>query len=288
MEIVREKKVMRAIVEEAKRSGLVVGLVPTMGYFHQGHLELMRRAAADCDVVVVSLFVNPTQFVPGEDFEEYPRDLERDCALARGAGVDYVFNPEVREMYPGGDRTHVEVEGLSDVMCGAARPGHFRGVATVVAKLFNIVPAQRAYFGQKDGQQLAVLRRMALDLDFDIEITGVPTVREEGGLAMSSRNAYLTDEQASRARCLSSALARASDLVESGERRAEAVARAVEEEVAASPGVDLEYVAICDKIFLQPLEELHGTVMVAVAARVGKARLIDNVIIEIEQGDAAD
>lgn len=282
MELIKEKDRMRSIVEDARARGLMVGVVPTMGYFHEGHLELMRRARVDCDVVVVTLFVNPTQFTPGEDLADYPRDLDRDKEMAAGVGVDYIFNPEADEMYPEESCTHVEVEGLSEVMCGASRPGHFRGVATVVAKLFNIVPAQRAYFGMKDGQQLAVIRRMAADLDFPVEITGVPTIREDSGLAMSSRNTYLTDEELEDAVSLSTALARAAELIGSGERSARVIRRAMEEMFEAVPGVILEYIAICDNILLQPLEELKGTVMIALAARVGKARLIDNMVFEIE------
>ncbi|MHB8894207.1 MAG: pantoate--beta-alanine ligase [Candidatus Geothermincolia bacterium] len=282
MEIIKEKARMRRIVEEAKAGGLIVGLVPTMGYFHEGHLELMRVAGADCDKVVVSLFVNPTQFTPGEDFEDYPRDFERDAEMAAGVGIDYIFKPEVEEMYSEGFATHVEVEGLSDVMCGARRPGHFRGVATVVSKLFNIVPAQKAYFGRKDGQQLAVLRRMAADLDFAVEIIGVPTVREPSGLAMSSRNTYLQPGELEEARVLYEALLLAATLIAGGERRSPVIAAAIEDALGATQGIDLEYVAICDNIFLQPLEELKGQVMIALAARAGKARLIDNMVFEIE------
>jgi pantoate--beta-alanine ligase len=282
MEVIKEKARIRSIIDEAKAGGKTVALVPTMGFFHEGHLELMRMAKADCDVVVVSLFVNPTQFTPGEDFEEYPRDFERDREMAEGVGVDYIFNPEVHEMYPPGSSTHVEVEELSDLMCGARRPGHFRGVATVVAKLFNIMPAQRAYFGQKDGQQLAVLRRMAADLDFDVEIIAVPTVREPGGLAMSSRNTYLTAQQREDALVLSSALRKAGELIEAGQRRPEALVSAMEEVFDASPSVNLEYIYICDNISLQPVDVLDGQVMIAVAARVGRARLIDNMVVEIE------
>jgi len=273
---------MRRIVVEAKAGGRVVGLVPTMGFFHQGHLELMRRAGADCDVVVVTLFVNPTQFTPGEDFEDYPRDFERDRSMAESVGVDYIFNPGVEEMYPEGFTTAIEVEGLSDVMCGHSRPGHFSGVATVVAKLFNIVPAQRAYFGQKDAQQLAVIKRMARDLDFDVEVVGVPTVREPDGLAMSSRNTYLTEADRAAALSLSAALRLAGDMIEGGERNASAVSRAMRTVFDALPSVNLEYIAICDNIYLLPLQELFGEVLIAVAARVGKARLIDNMVFEVE------
>src|SRR5450759_1102006 len=195
MEVIKKKDKMRGLVDEAKARGETVGLVPTMGFFHEGHLELMRRARAECDVVVVTLFVNPTQFGPGEDLDAYPRDFERDRALAESVGVDYIFAPEVEEMYPEGTATFVEVEELHRVMCGRTRPGHFRGVATIVSKLFNIVPAHRAYFGQKDAQQLVIIRKMAADLDFPIEIISVPTLRESDGVAMRSSNTCREPEQ---------------------------------------------------------------------------------------------
>jgi len=282
VQVIKLKAQMREMVEAARREGRTVGLVPTMGYFHEGHLELMRRARADCDLVVVTLFVNPAQFTPGEDFEDYPRDFDRDSSMAEAVGVDCIFNPEPEEMYPEGFSTHVEVEGLSDLMCGKTRPGHFRGVATVVSKLFNIVPADRAYFGQKDAQQLAVLRRMAWDLDFGIEIIAVPTVREVDGLAMSSRNTYLSRDDREVALALHRSLLAAERAIALGERDAQAVRNAMEKVFSQYPTVVLEYIAICDNIFLQPREMLTGQVLVAVAVRVGKARLIDNMVFEIE------
>lgn len=282
MEIIEHKAEMRRIVEDARAGGLVVGVVPTMGYFHEGHLELMRRARADCDVVVVTLFVNPTQFGPTEDLAAYPRDLERDKAMAEGAGVDYIFHPTPGRMYPPGFSTFVEVSDLSSVMCGASRPGHFRGVATVVAKLFNIVPAHKAYFGRKDAQQLAVIKRMVADLDLAIEVIGVETVREADGLAMSSRNTYLDEAARSEATVLHQALLAAASLIDEGERDASRIRRAVADEFGRHPSIVLEYTVICDNIFLRPLEVLAGEVLVAVAARVGKARLIDNMVFEIE------
>ena len=281
MEVITEKARMRLLVDRAKAAGRTVGLVPTMGFFHQGHLELMRRARADCDLVVVSLFVNPTQFTPGEDFEDYPRDFERDKGMAEEVGVDFIFAPDPEEMYPEGFSTRVEVEGLSDLMCGLQRPGHFSGVATVVSKLFNIVPAQKAYFGQKDAQQLAVLRRMAQDLDFGVQIIAVPTVREPDGLAMSSRNTYLSPSDRQNALVLSRALEEAAGLIEEGETSADVVARAIEDVFEAFPAVNLEYIAICDNIFLHPLDEMKGQVLIALAARVGKARLIDNMVFDL-------
>jgi len=282
VEVVKATGRIRDIVERARTAGRVVGLVPTMGFFHEGHLELMKRARAECDLVVVTLFVNPTQFGPAEDYEAYPRDFERDRALAEGVGVDYLFAPEAEEMYPEGFQTSVSVERLSKVMCGAARTGHFDGVATVVAKLFNIITAHKAYFGQKDAQQLLIIRRMAKDLDFPVEVVAVPTVRERGGLAMSSRNRYLSPEERSAATDLYRSLEAAASLIESGEKRAEVVREEMEKVISAEPLVNLEYIAICDNIYLQPLSVLSGEVLVALAARVGKARLIDNMVFDVK------
>jgi pantoate--beta-alanine ligase len=273
---------MRRMVDRARLAGKKVGLVPTMGFFHEGHLELMRSARRECDVVVVSLFVNPTQFAADEDLDDYPRDFERDCSLAEKVGVNYIFAPEPVAMYPEGFSTHVEVEELSGVMCGCARPTHFRGVATVVAKLFNIVPADRAYFGQKDAQQLAVIRRMARDLDFAVEVVSVPTVREDDGLAMSSRNTYLSPEERAAASALYRSLGAAESAIQSGERNAGAVRTAMERVLGDEPLVRLEYIAICDNICLKPLSKLTGEVLIALAARVGKARLVDNLLIEVK------
>ncbi len=281
MVVVREPAEMRRLVESAKARGKTVGLVPTMGFFHRGHLELMRRAVAECDEVVVTLFVNPTQFAPGEDLADYPRDFDRDRRMAESEGVSYLFVPGPEEMYPQGFVTSVEVEGLSQVMCGAGRPGHFQGVATVVAKLFNIIPAQAAYFGQKDAQQLAVIGAMARDLDFPVVIKAVPTVREDDGLAMSSRNIYLGPEEREAATVLFRSLAAARELICSGERDASVIREAIGEVISTEPLVNLEYVSICGNIYLEPLSELSGEVLIALAARVGKARLIDNMVFEL-------
>jgi len=280
--VVKAASVMREIVQEAHAEGRTVGLVPTMGFFHQGHLELMRRARRECDVVVVTLFVNPTQFTPGEDYQDYPRDFGRDSSMAEREGVDFIFAPEVGEMYPEGSRTAVEVTELSNVMCGALRRGHFRGVTTVVAKLFNIVGADRAYFGQKDAQQLVIIRRMAGDLNFPQEIIAVPTVREEDGLAMSSRNTYLEPEERRAATVLYRSLEAARLMIETGERNAETIRGAMEAVLSHEPLANLEYIAICDNIYLEPLENLYGEVLIALAARIGKARLIDNMALNLE------
>jgi len=272
---------MRDLVERTRAAGRLVGLVPTMGFFHEGHLELMRRARTECGVVVVTLFVNPTQFGPSEDYDAYPRDFERDSALAEAVGVDYLFSLEAEEMYPEGFQTTVSVKELSEVMCGEDRPGHFDGVATVVAKLFNIIPAHRAYFGQKDAQQLLVIRRMARDLNFPIEIIAVPTVREDG-LAMSSRNSYLSPEERLAATVLYRSLEAAASLIESGENSTGVIREEMEQVISTEPLVNLEYVTICDNIYLQPLSELSGEVLLALAARVGRARLIDNMVFDVE------
>jgi pantoate--beta-alanine ligase len=282
VEVVRDIDRMRDLVERARAAGHAVGLVPTMGFFHEGHLELMRRARADCDVVVVTLFVNPTQFGPAEDYDAYPRDFERDSALAEGVGVDFLFSPGAEQMYPEGFQTSVSVEEISKVMCGASRPGHFDGVTTVVAKLFNIIPAHKAYFGQKDAQQLVIIRRMAQDLNFTVEIVAVPTVREEDGLAMSSRNSYLSPEERRAATVLYRSLETAASLIETGERSAEVIRGEMGKVLSTEALVNLEYIVICDNIYLQPLPELSGEVLVALAARVGKARLIDNMVFDVE------
>ena len=282
METVRDMDRMRGLVERARAAGRVVGLVPTMGFFHEGHLELMRRARAECDVVVVSLFVNPTQFGPAEDYDAYPRDFARDGALAEEVGVDYLFSPGAEQMYPEGFQTSVSVEEISKVMCGAIRPGHFDGVAAVVAKLFNIIPAHKAYFGQKDAQQLVIIKRMAEDLNFPLEMVAVPTVREEDGLAMSSRNSYLSQEERRAATVLYRSLETAASLIESGARNAEVIRGDMEKVISTEALVNLEYIVICDNIYLQPLPELSGEVLVALAARVGVARLIDSMVFDVE------
>jgi pantoate--beta-alanine ligase len=279
--VLRAKAALRAQLEGPRRQGQTIGLVPTMGYLHEGHLSLLRAARAECDVVVMSLFVNPTQFGPGEDLERYPRDEERDLRLASEAGVDFVYAPAVAEVYPDGFATAVAVGGnLTEVLDGdpdRRGPEHFRGVTTVVAKLFNSVGPDVAYFGQKDAQQAAVIRCMARDLDFPVRIEVMPTVREPDGLAMSSRNAYLDDEARERAVALSRALqaAERGAREESLQAGLDAARRELER-----AGIEPEYLEARDAEQLQPVAELNGrSVLVAVAARVGGARLIDNVLI---------
>lgn len=264
-----------------------MGFVPTMGFFHEGHRSLMRAARAADDFVVVSLFVNPTQFAPTEDLAAYPRDPDGDSAVARAEGVDVLVVPTADQMYPAGTRTTVHVDGITDVLCGASRPGHFDGVTTVVAKLFSIIGPCRAYFGRKDAQQLAVIRRMARDLDLPVEVVGCPLVREPGGLAMSSRNAYLSPAERDAAGVLSQALRAVADLVAAGERDAAAVHRVLVDTVASRPEVRLDYAAVVDAATLEPVDRIDADTLVALAAFVGKARLIDNVTIT-RSGDAMD
>ncbi len=278
--VLRAKAALREALAEARAADRSVGLVPTMGYLHEGHRSLLRAARAECDVVVISLFVNPTQFSPGEDFERYPRDERRDAELAAEAGVDLIWAPPVEEVYPDGFATEVEVGGLAEVLCGdpARRgPEHFRGVATVVAKLFNAVQPDVAYFGQKDAQQVAVIRRMVRDLDFPVRIEALPIVREPDGLAMSTRNAYLAPADRERATALSRALRAVEQ--EAGAGSLAAGLEAGRRELAAA-GIEPEYLEARDPDELTPVGELNGRpVLVAVAARVGDARLIDNVTI---------
>jgi pantoate--beta-alanine ligase len=257
-----------------------VGLVPTMGYLHEGHLSLVRRARAENEHLVVTIFVNPTQFGPQEDYQRYPRDPERDLRLLEHEGTDAVFMPGVEEMYPSGFDAWVEVgESLTGRLEGASRPGHFRGVTTVVAKLFNVVQAQRAYFGQKDGQQLAVIRKMVADLNMGVEIVAVPTVREPDGLAMSSRNTYLSPEERRAATVLWRSLCRARELLDGGERRAEVIREGMRAMLASEPLARVEYVSVADAETLAELETIDRAAMVSVAVCIGSTRLIDNVMV---------
>jgi pantoate--beta-alanine ligase len=256
-----------------------VGLVPTMGYLHEGHLSLVRRARQECDNVVVSIFVNPTQFAPTEDLSSYPRDLERDLRLLSDAGVSLVWTPTAEVMYPNGYQTWVQVEALTEPLEGAMRPGHFRGVTTVVAKLFNAVQPDRAYFGQKDAQQAAVIRRMAQDLNFLLEVVICPTVREPDGLAMSSRNTYLDADQRKAATVLFRALSAARSAYENGERSGEALRRLMTETVNAEPLARLQYVSCADFDTLKETDEIKGKTLLSMAVYMGKTRLIDNFIL---------
>ena len=277
--LLREIKEMKTWAERVRREGATIGFVPTMGYFHEGHLALMRRARELADKVVVSIFVNPIQFGPKEDFAAYPRDLERDAKLAEEVGVDLLFVPEAEEMYPSGYQTFVEVTELSKPLCGAKRPGHFRGVATVVLKLFNIVRPHLAVFGLKDYQQYLVIRQMVKDLNLDVEIVGHPIVREEDGLAMSSRNTYLSPEERKSATCLYQALVLAERRVREGEREAQRLKDELSRFILSHPHTRIDYIEFCDPETLAPVERLEGETLLALAVFVGRARLIDNALI---------
>ena len=270
---------MRAASRAARGTGKRLGLVPTLGALHEGHLSLVRAAREACNVVAASIFVNPTQFGPNEDLAKYPRPFERDCELLEREGVDLVFAPSAEEMYPAGAVTWVTVDGLSDKLDGRSRPGHFRGVATIVAKLFHAVEPDVAYFGQKDAAQVAIIRRMVRDLDFPVEIVVCPIVREPDGLAMSSRNAYLDREQRKRAPVLHRALMRVKKLAEAGERSAELLIEAGREEIGRESWVTVDYFEIVDPDTLDPVSDVSRGALVAVAAYVGTTRLIDNVVL---------
>jgi len=277
MQVVATKADLRRALATLPRP---LGLVPTMGYLHEGHLTLVRRARRENASVAVSIFVNPTQFGPHEDYRKYPRDLPRDLALLEPEGVDLVFTPTPEEMYPEGFQTWVEPGPLAQRLEGASRPGHFRGVCTVVLKLFNLFRPERAYFGEKDAQQLRVVRRMALDLDTGVEVVPVPTVREPDGLALSSRNVYLSPEERRSATVLYRALQRARTLYEAGERDAEALRRAMREVLAGEPRVtQVDYVSVADSETLEELQRVDRPALVSLAVRIGRTRLIDNLTL---------
>ncbi len=269
----------RQTVKKARSRGLTVGFVPTMGYFHEGHLVLMREAKKFCDFVIVSIFVNPMQFGPQEDFARYPRDLERDLDLAEKACVDAVFSPTTEEMYPDGFSTAVEVEGITESLCGRSRPGHFKGVTTVVAKLFNIVSPDKAFFGQKDAQQALVIKRMVRDLQMPLEVVVVPTVREDDGLAMSSRNVFLNPSERKAALCLKKSLETAGQMIAGGELDVSKVLSTVRKIITDEPLAMIDYVEILCLPDLKPVANLSGPVLLAMAVRFGKTRLIDNTVL---------
>ena len=278
MKIVGTVKEVREQVKEWKKQGLSVGLVPTMGYLHEGHKSLMEAARKDNDKVVVSIFVNPMQFGPTEDLATYPRDLDHDAALCESVGVDLIFHPEAEEMYEKDFCSFVDMTGLTEGLCGKTRPIHFRGVCTVVNKLFNIVTPDHAYFGQKDGQQLAVIKRMVRDLNMDIEIVGCPIVREEDGLAKSSRNTYLSPEERKAALILSKTVALGKELAKT-EKDANKVVEAMKKNIETEPMAKIDYVEAVDALSMAPVEKLEGTCMLAMAVYIGKTRLIDNTLI---------
>ena len=284
MQIIKTPAELNAVSKKLKAECKTIGLVPTMGYLHKGHKSLIRKSAEQNDVTIVSVFVNPTQFGPGEDLETYPRDLERDKQAAESAGAEYIFHPDPEDMYPDGYGTFVSVDSdITKILCGKTRPGHFRGVATVVTKLFNISMADRAYFGQKDAQQLAVIMRMVSDLNMNIEIVPCPIVREKDGLAMSSRNTYLSAEEREQALSLSAALKEAEAAVKCGETDLEKIKQDIRARISKSPLADIEYIESCAFPSLEPYGgKLVEKTLIALAVRFGKTRLIDNIIAEPE------
>ena len=271
---------MSTLVKMYKKEGKSISLVPTMGYLHEGHLSLVRAARKHTDVVVMSIFVNPIQFGPREDFEKYPRDLKRDEQLATSAGADIIFHPSLEDMYPALYSTYVNVEGLTDNLCGASRSGHFKGVTTVVAKLFEIVRPDIAYFGQKDAQQAIVIKKMTDDLNMGIEIKIMPIIREPDGLAMSSRNIYLSADERRDALVLYGSLKKAEDIVRSGERDTKKVIKMMQESIKAVPTARIDYVSIVDTANLKETKTIAGEILIAVAVFIGKTRLIDNIIMK--------
>lgn len=277
MKIVTSVPGMRTLARRWQREGKRIGFVPTMGYLHEGHLSLVRESKARADVTVVSVFVNPTQFGPHEDFKKYPRDLEKDAVYLDRGGVDCLFHPDAAEVYPPGYRSYVEVQGLQDRLCGRSRPGHFRGVATVVLKLFEVVRPDLAFFGAKDAQQVLIIRRMAADLDLDVEVVTCPLVREPDGLALSSRNAYLSPEERKAALALSTGLRWAEKAVAAGERDAGRLVAGVRSVLEAEPLARIDYVEAVDPETLEPVAEIRGEVLMALAVFIGPTRLIDNV-----------
>ena len=283
MQVIKQIEQLKQVVRDAKRQGKTVGLVPTMGYLHEGHLSLMRRARQEQGFVIATLFVNPLQFGPQEDYADYPRDLARECELAESTGIDVLFAPAVDEMYPAGNGktlTFVDVEKITASLCGASRPGHFRGVATVVTKLFNIAEADVAYFGQKDAQQVAVIRRMTEDLNMNVKIIAVPIVRESDGLAMSSRNKYLDSKQRQAALVLSRSLERAAALLATGERDSSLIVSTVRDLISQEPLAEIDYVSLVDPLTMEALDRVESRALLALAVKFGKTRLIDNMLWE--------
>ncbi|MEA3438087.1 MAG: pantoate--beta-alanine ligase [Thermodesulfobacteriota bacterium] len=279
MKVIHKAEEIQKRLERIRSQGKTIVLVPTMGFFHEGHLSLMRKGRELGDYLVISIFVNPSQFGPHEDFESYPRDLERDLQLARKIGVDAVFTPDNMELYPKGFQTYIELEKLPNHLCGLSRPVFFKGIATVVAKLFNIVKPQVAIFGEKDYQQLTVIRRMVRDLNFDIKIVGGPTVREPDGLAMSSRNNYLTPKQRTSALTLYKSLKKAKDLLKNGVKDAGEIIQAATKLITSLPETKIDYISICDPEYLENIKTIDKPALMALAVNVGKTRLIDNMIL---------
>ncbi|MBN2073419.1 MAG: pantoate--beta-alanine ligase [Actinobacteria bacterium] len=286
MKVIKNKSECRKIVETLKSGGNTVGLVPTMGSLHEGHIALIRMARKECSRIFISIFVNPSQFGPGEDYVKYPRETKKDLGLAESEGVDFVFLPPVSGMYGNNHRTFVEVEGLGKIMCGVSRPTHFRGVATVVLKLFNIIPAHRAYFGEKDYQQLVIIKKMVKDLDIDIKITSSPTIRESDGLAMSSRNRYLTQEQRKEAVIIYKTLKWARREIKSGEKDLKKLRAVAELKILENRNIGtVEYFDFRDAYTLEEVSfpPVHRKMLIAAAVRAGTTRLIDNIVINVKK-----
>jgi pantoate--beta-alanine ligase len=286
MQTVNSLNAMQVLVQKIRAQDKRIALVPTMGFLHPGHLSLMHEGKRRGDVLVTSIFVNPTQFGAGEDFEEYPRDMERDQKMAHEAGVDVIFAPPAAEMYPSGYQTYVTVERVTQGLCGISRPDHFKGVTTVVCKLFSIVTPHVAIFGEKDFQQLVAIRQMVADLNLAIEIVGMPIYREEDGLAMSSRNRYLTPDERQAALCIIKSLKRAKALFDSGEREGKKISREVKNSIETEPLCRINYIKICNANDLKDIDQITQRAVLAVAVNIGKARLIDNIIFD-PSGDSA-
>lgn len=270
-------------IKRQRAEGKSIGFVPTMGFLHEGHLSLVRESLRKTDCTVVSLFVNPTQFGPQEDFEDYPRDLERDADILEKEGVDVVFVPDQNEMYPQSYKTYVEVQDLQDKLCGSSRPGHFKGVCTVVLKLFQIVDPDTAFFGQKDAQQALILKRMVRDLNLSVDIDVLPIVREVDGLALSSRNVYLNAEERKAALCLIKGLKQAEQMIKKGERKSSQIIQTIQQIINSEPMARMDYVEVVDLDNLDPLDKIKGEALIALAVYVGKIRLIDNMIVILEE-----
>ena len=281
MQVTKTIKATREQIREWKKAGYTIGLVPTMGFLHEGHASLIRKCREENDKVVVSVFVNPTQFGPNEDLEDYPRDFERDCALCESIGADLIFHPEPEEMYQDAC-AYMSINTLSDTLCGKTRPIHFKGVCTVVSKLFNIVTPDNAYFGQKDAQQLAIIRKMVKDLNFDIRIVGCPIIREEDGLAKSSRNTYLNPKERKAALCLSCAVKKGQEIICKG-CTSESVLNEMRAVVESEPLARIDYISVVDALTMQPVDQVDRDVLVAMAVYIGKTRLIDNFSYEVQE-----
>ncbi len=282
MEVIQRIVRMKEIVNDLKQEKKLIGFVPTMGCLHEGHLSLVREARRMSDIVVVSIFVNPKQFGPNEDFEKYPRTIAKDTEILQKENVDYIFHPSVEEMYPASFRTYIEVEQLSQKLCGKSRPNHFKGVATVVMKLFNIVQPNFAFFGQKDAQQVIIIKRMIKDLNLNIEIITLPIIREPDGLALSSRNTYLNSEERKASTILYKALMKGKDIFQNGERKVAKISKAIIDTISSEPLAKIDYVEIVDLENLDALKIIEKNALIAIAVFIGSTRLIDNIIVEVK------